>query len=367
MAFSWRFLSLIRLHAFELLACVIAQPPPTLHYSFESNYAPNRTGPTLLMTGSISFSEGFIGQGIFVPSGSYLTSPSSLPATLLPYGSWSSTVAAWVKTSTIGTVTYWGGSIAYAGTSPVNWGVIPGGNGPGTGSLWCHWWPVTVNPGSSSLAVLVLDNTWHHIAYTFDNASNTLTSYRDCYPVGSATAAYPPSLQPSVFQIGSSTSSENYDNFYFGHIDEVYVWQTALSPERISSLPGCCPYGSFYNRSVGHCAQCPSGSSRNGTLTSCTPCNAGSYSKAGAVSCTICPGGHFCPPGTSSWARLNCGRGNYCPDGSGSPTPCPYQVPPPGGWGQLKVQGPAFLFETAHCLNHCFWNFSSGDGLLSKC
>jgi hypothetical protein len=23
--------------------------------------------------------------------------------------------------------------------------------------------------------------------------------------------------------------------------------------------------------------------------------------------------------------------------------------------------------ETARCLNHCFWNFTSGDGMLSKC
>ena len=97
-------------------------------------------------------------------------------------------------------------------------------------------------------------------------------------------------------------------------------------------------------------------------------CPAGTYnSSAGSASCQQCPGGHYCPAGTSSWARLNCGRGNYCPDGSGAPTPCPYQVPPTGGWGALQVQGPAFLVETAHCLNHCFWNFTSGDGVLSKC
>jgi hypothetical protein len=97
-------------------------------------------------------------------------------------------------------------------------------------------------------------------------------------------------------------------------------------------------------------------------------CPSGSFtSVAGSTSCQQCPGGHFCPPGTSSWARLNCGRGNYCPDGSGAPTPCPYQVPPTGGWGALQAQGPAFLLETAHCLNHCFWNSTSGNGMLSKC
>ena len=40
---------------------------------------------------------------------------------------------------------------------------------------------------------------------------------------------------------------------------------------------------------------------------------------------------------------------------------------PAGGWGAQGVQGPAFLVETAGCANHCFWNFTSGDGVLSKC
>ncbi len=100
----------------------------------------------------------------------------------------------------------------------------------------------------------------------------------------------------------------------------------------------------------------------------CTPCPAGTFSSSyDSSSCQQCPDGHFCPSGTSLWARLNCGRGNYCPGGSGTPTLCPYQEPPPGGWGALQVQGPAFLVETAYCLNHCFWNFTAGDGKLSKC
>ena len=111
---------------------------------------------------------------------------------------------------------------------------------------------------------------------------------------------------------------------------------------------------------------CPEGSFS--VASNCTLCPFGTYaSSRGSTACSPCPGGHYCPTGTSSWAYLNCGRGNYCPDGSGAPSPCPYQVPPIGGWGALQVQGPAFLVETAHCLNHCFWNFTSGDGMLSKC
>ena len=107
--------------------------------------------------------------------------------------------------------------------------------------------------------------------------------------------------------------------------------------------------------------------SRTPTLApSAAPCGAGTFGAAPA--CAPCAEGHYCPPGTLSWARLSCGRGNFCPEGASAPTPCPIQVPPPGSWGALQVQGPAFLVETARCANHCFWNFSSGDyGALSKC
>ena len=97
-------------------------------------------------------------------------------------------------------------------------------------------------------------------------------------------------------------------------------------------------------------------------------CPAGTFAPStGTMPCQQCPGGHYCPPGTSSWANRNCGRGKYCPFGSAAPLSCPYQVPPSGGWGALRVQGPAFLVETAYCLNQCFWNYTSGDGVLSRC
>ena len=139
-----------------------------------------------------------------------------------------------------------------------------------------------------------------------------------------------------------------------------------------SGGPIICPSGSYCPMSSINPTPCPAGkfSAVTGAATdaTCTPCAAGTFTAAtGSASCQQCAGGHFCPAGTSSWARLNCGKGNFCPDGSGAPTPCPYQVPPTGGWGALQVQGPAFLVETARCLNHCFWNFTSGDGMLSKC
>ena len=135
-----------------------------------------------------------------------------------------------------------------------------------------------------------------------------------------------------------------------------------------SGAPVICPAGSYCPLSSINATLCPTGSFSAAGASNCTLCPAGTFtSTTGSLSCQQCPGGHYCPTGTSSWARLNCGRGNYCPDGSGAPIPCPHQVPPTGGWGALQVQGPAFLVETARCLNHCFWNFTSGDGMLSKC
>jgi hypothetical protein len=152
-----------------------------------------------------------------------------------------------------------------------------------------------------------------------------------------------------------------------------------------NSCPPCGP-GTFSSIvDAESCSLCPAGSLITNFATSCDACSPGSFSPtAGSLNCTLCPSGtfasaprssscqrcpagHYCPANTSSWARLNCGRGFYCPEGSGVPKPCPYQVPPSGGWGQLKVQGPAFMVETAACVNHCFWNFTSGDGVLSKC
>ena len=103
-----------------------------------------------------------------------------------------------------------------------------------------------------------------------------------------------------------------------------------------------------------------------------TLCPAGTFSQdSGATQCQPCLQGHFCPPGTTSSARVNCGRGKWCPAGAAAPSTCPTQAAPTpyASWAvhPLQVQGPAFLVETAACLNHCFWNYTSGDGMLSTC
>ena len=135
-----------------------------------------------------------------------------------------------------------------------------------------------------------------------------------------------------------------------------------------TGVPLLCPAGSACPLSTLTPQQCQRGTAAPAGSSTCSACPAGSFApEPGAAACQQCPSGHFCPPGTASWASLSCGRGSYCPPGTAAPLPCPHQVPPAGGWADLGVQGPAFLVDTAACLNHCFWNFTSGDGMLSRC
>ncbi len=137
--------------------------------------------------------------------------------------------------------------------------------------------------------------------------------------------------------------------------------------------PFSCSPGTFVNLTARSCVLCLPGSFSSAVLaSSCSLCPGGTFAKPyGSTSCDVCPAGHYCPPGTSYWANLNCGRGNFCREGSTTPIPCPIQIVPVpyASWAShpMTAQGPAFLVETSSCLNHCFWNFTSGDGMLSKC
>lgn len=196
--------------------------------------------------------------------------------------------------------------------------------------------------------------------------------YLDCAVLATVSISYNTACS-STLSLFKSVGA-GYNELYGGSIDDIRIYNTSKTTANLSSIASCCysPPGSYCALFYGDSTPCAAGSFQNlsGAL-SCTLCPGGTYSEqSGAVSisaCQPCPGGHYCPSNTSSWARLNCGRGNFCPVASGAPTPCPFQVPPSGGWGALQVQGPAFLVETARCQNQCYWNATSGDGVLSRC
>ena len=185
---------------------------------------------------------------------------------------------------------------------------------------------------------------------------------------------------PTVTPSSSPTPSRTYTMSPSSSVTPTTTTTTTPSPTHttcpasyycFSGAPVICPAGSY----------CPL-SSINATVPQRLLLRCWRF-KLHALSC-----GHlhlyknwlYCLPAMSWWPLLSCWhpllgssqlrqrqllpRWLWC---SGAPTPCPFQVPPSGVWGALQVQGPAFLVETARCLNHCFWNFTSGDSMLSKC
>ncbi|WP_338356567.1 GEVED domain-containing protein [Yeosuana marina] len=82
------------------------------------------------------------------------------------------------------------------------------------------------------------DNQWHHIAATFDGT--TVRLYVDGIEVNSAPAASPPTNTANSFIIGADTANYattplNY-NFFNGAIQEVRVWDVALSESQIREM-----------------------------------------------------------------------------------------------------------------------------------
>ena len=237
----------------------------------------------------------------------------------------------------------------------------------------CGSWPWSHEVDNSAIRFLSIDQSATQIGVS-DVGNYGLGCLRKSWPVSCGPWPSPSnSITPSVSCTPTQTSSTTQSLTLSPTTSPTAtVWNNSIPcPSRYYCFlgrPVLCPAGNFCPLSSINATLCPIGTFSNPGASNCTLCLAGTFTIAtGSTSCQQCPGGHYCPTGTSFWASLNCGKGNYCPDGSGAPTPCPFQVPPTGGWGALQVQGPAFLVETAHCLNHCFWNLTSGDGMLSKC
>jgi len=96
--------------------------------------------------------------------------------------------------------------------------------------------PFATFGGSSATGVGDLcDGDWHHLCIVWDNSTTTAIIYEDGVPVitnTSATGTLNPATQP--FYIGAETSVPS--NPIQGKVDEVALWDTALSPTDVAAV-----------------------------------------------------------------------------------------------------------------------------------
>ena len=90
-------------------------------------------------------------------------------------------------------------------------------------------WSVVADPAILSL------NTWYHVALTYDAPSTTLKLYKNGILVNSSTSVPAISTPTGILLLGSYGAG----NFFHGAIDEVRIWNSALSQAQIQSNMNC--------------------------------------------------------------------------------------------------------------------------------
>ena len=145
------------------------------------------------------------------------------------------TIAVWVKTTRGGSVLTWarpGGGLRGSRELRMNIGQ------DGKNSL-CYgeynsdggWRPVIVRPTDVNL----VDGQWHHLAVVRQGQS--IQHYVDGRPQGSAGVSQPgPGDYTDRLLIGALGLQQNPNNVFQGQMDDLSIWEMALSAEQIASL-----------------------------------------------------------------------------------------------------------------------------------
>lgn len=168
--------------------------------------------------GSPQTSSGKIGKGLLVQGGSYIGLAGAIDG--LPSGNASYSFAAWIKPD--GSFSAVGGIVAY------------GENGVGTSNslrldgfsgIWHYWYG---NDFGFQISDSLVAN-WNHIASTYDAISGNRILYLNGQLMNSNSPSSPPNFLPSNLMIGKTTN----DSAFSGLIDEVAIFDTALSQAQI--------------------------------------------------------------------------------------------------------------------------------------
>jgi hypothetical protein len=147
----------------------------------------------------------------------YVAIPDNLS---LPSGNNSYTIEAWIKPDSMG-------DRGIVGWGP--WGAESSVNAlrlMGNGSIRHYWWANDLDVNTGNLA----DGQWHHVAATFDGTTRSV--YVDGVLKGSDTPKrhrVPP--KATNVRIGSTNNSE----YFNGSIDDVAIWNRALSASEITN------------------------------------------------------------------------------------------------------------------------------------
>ena len=175
--------------------------------------------------GATYTASGKIGGALSLDGSAYLRVDASdtLP-TGLTTGDASFTQSAWIQTSNNASngIIGWGN---YGSAGQVNAFRTGGG-----AALTHYSWGGGFDLASIS-APQVYDGGWHHVAATYDSATSTKTLYFDGGVIGS-TAVGDLNVGGVNFRLGNT----NFGEFFSGSIDDVRVYDTALSAPEIMAL-----------------------------------------------------------------------------------------------------------------------------------
>ena len=178
-------------------------------------------GSTLTVNGATFNAAGKFGGALQLSGAAQFLSGT---VTNLPVGNSTYTQAAWIKPGVLGPqgIVGWGN---YGAVRQVNaFRLFDSGNG-----FRHYWWGADLD--ATGLATVLNNGTWHHAATTFDGTTrkiylNGVVVAQDTPGANGATAAN--------FRIGSTNNGE----FFNGSIDDVAIYNHALTASEIASLAG---------------------------------------------------------------------------------------------------------------------------------
>ena len=142
------------------------------------------------------------------------------------------TVAAWVKIDHF--TKKWQTVVSKYTSWWIRRGTGPVSPYPGTDDI--DWWVRTDTSYAVTHAENIQDNTWHHIAGTYDSATGKSCVYTDGVLSDSAALTGSIYYDTRELWIGADGSGDNVLNEWKGLIDEVRIYNRALSQDEIAGL-----------------------------------------------------------------------------------------------------------------------------------